>query len=56
MPGWSTTVISSPAAASRPGLDMALWMVERELGAELAAVVAREMEATRSSAIWTQPA
>jgi transcriptional regulator GlxA family with amidase domain len=38
------------------GLDMALWMVERELGAELAAVVAREMEATRSSAIWTQPA
>lgn len=34
------------------GLDMALWMVERELGAELAGAIAREMEATRSSAIW----
>jgi transcriptional regulator GlxA family with amidase domain len=36
------------------GLDMALWMVERELGAELAAGIGREMEATRSSAIWTR--
>jgi transcriptional regulator GlxA family with amidase domain len=33
------------------GLDMALWMVERELGAELAASIGREMEATRSSSI-----
>jgi transcriptional regulator GlxA family with amidase domain len=36
------------------GLDMALWIVERELGAELAGVVAREMECTRSSAVWTK--
>jgi transcriptional regulator GlxA family with amidase domain len=36
------------------GLDMALWMVERELGAELAAVIAREMECEQSRAIWTR--
>ena len=34
------------------GLDMALWVVERELGADLAASIAREMEATRSSSMW----
>jgi transcriptional regulator GlxA family with amidase domain len=34
------------------GLDMALWMVERELGKELAALIAREMECERSSHIW----
>jgi transcriptional regulator GlxA family with amidase domain len=34
------------------GLDMALWMVERELGADVGAKVARAMEATRSSSVW----
>ncbi|HEX4015759.1 MAG TPA: DJ-1/PfpI family protein [Frankiaceae bacterium] len=34
------------------GLDMALWMVERELGGELAARIGREMECERSSRIW----
>ncbi len=37
------------------GLDMALWMVERELGAELASHIADEMECTRTSAVWTPP-
>ncbi|HEX4427972.1 MAG TPA: DJ-1/PfpI family protein [Frankiaceae bacterium] len=34
------------------GLDMALWMVERELGPELATRIAREMECERSQQIW----
>jgi transcriptional regulator GlxA family with amidase domain len=34
------------------GLDMALWMVERELGPELAAVIGREMEAIRSTSVY----
>jgi transcriptional regulator GlxA family with amidase domain len=34
------------------GLDMALWMVERELGNELATKISREMECERSPHIW----
>jgi len=34
------------------GLDMALWMVERELGPGLAQKISREMEATRSSSVF----
>jgi transcriptional regulator GlxA family with amidase domain len=34
------------------GLDMALWMVERELGADVGAKVARAMECERSTRIW----
>ncbi len=37
------------------GLDMALWMVERELGVDLATKVARAMEAQRSPHIWQRP-
>jgi transcriptional regulator GlxA family with amidase domain len=34
------------------GLDLALWLIERELGADLAATVAREMEHERVGRIW----
>ena len=34
------------------GIDLALWLVEREWGAELADKVAREMEHPRSTSIW----
>jgi transcriptional regulator GlxA family with amidase domain len=34
------------------GLDMALWMVERELGPELAQRISEEMEAPRSSSVF----
>ncbi len=34
------------------GLDLALWMVERELGTELAATISREMECERSPSLW----
>jgi transcriptional regulator GlxA family with amidase domain len=34
------------------GLDMALWLVEREAGAELAQSVADEVEYTRRSEVW----
>jgi transcriptional regulator GlxA family with amidase domain len=36
------------------GLDLALWIVEREAGTQLADRVAREMEHERSPAIWTR--
>ncbi len=36
------------------GLDMALWMVERELGAELSTRIASELECERTSRIWRQ--
>lgn len=34
------------------GIDLALWLVEREFGSELADAVADEMEYPRSTAIW----
>ena len=34
------------------GLDLALWIVERELGADLAANICSEMECERSGPIW----
>ncbi len=34
------------------GLDLSLWLIEREDGAEAAAVVARELEHERSGTIW----
>ncbi|MCU1490241.1 MAG: transcriptional regulator containing an amidase domain and an AraC-type DNA-binding domain [Acidimicrobiaceae bacterium] len=36
------------------GLDLALWIVEREAGQQLAAAVAFELEHERSGAIWTR--
>lgn len=36
------------------GLDLALWIVEREAGPALAARVAAEMEYRRSPAVWTR--
>jgi transcriptional regulator GlxA family with amidase domain len=35
------------------GIDLALWLVEREVGAHIAAAVAEEMEYPRSAAIWS---
>lgn len=35
------------------GIDLALWLVERHFGAELADAVADEMEYPRSAAIWS---
>ncbi len=37
------------------GIDLALWLVERECGAEIANAVAHEMEYERSAAIWRHP-
>ena len=34
------------------GLDLALWLVEREFGRELADLIAREMEYERTGAVW----
>ena len=36
------------------GIDLALWVVEREWGAALAAGIAREMEHERRGPIWTR--
>lgn len=36
------------------GLDLALWVVEREAGAAIAAKVARQMEYERSDVVWTR--
>lgn len=38
------------------GIDLALWLVEREVGGHIAAAVAGEMEHPRSTAIWTSGA
>jgi len=38
------------------GIDLALWLVERELGAATADGVAREMEHDRRGPIWQRPA
>ncbi len=35
------------------GIDLALWLVEREVGGQIAAAVAEEMEFPRSTAIWS---
>ena len=35
------------------GIDLALWVVEREAGADIAAAVAEEMEYPRGAAIWS---
>ena len=35
------------------GIDLAVWVVEREAGAEIAAAVAEEMEYPRGAAIWS---
>ena len=35
------------------GIDLALWLVEREVGAHIAAAVAEEMEYPRDAAIWS---
>ena len=35
------------------GIDLALWLVEREVGAHIAAAVAEEMEYPRNAAIWS---
>ena len=37
------------------GIDLAMWIVERELGAEVAASVARSMEYERGASVWTRP-
>jgi transcriptional regulator GlxA family with amidase domain len=42
------------AAGITSGLDLALWIVEREAGAELAGRVARGLEYQRSAAVWTR--
>lgn len=36
------------------GIDLALWLVEREVGGQIAAAVAEEMEFPRSTAIWSR--
>ncbi len=38
------------------GLDLALWIVERELGAGLAAATARELEYERTGRVWQSQA
>ncbi|HEY3208299.1 MAG TPA: DJ-1/PfpI family protein [Actinomycetota bacterium] len=38
------------------GLDLALWLVEREWGEDLAAAVASEIEHDRVGTVWTGPA
>jgi transcriptional regulator GlxA family with amidase domain len=38
------------------GLDLALWLVEREAGSEIADRVAREVEYERRHAVWRAPA
>jgi transcriptional regulator GlxA family with amidase domain len=35
------------------GIDLALWLVERHFGAELATAVATEMEHTRQGEVWS---
>jgi transcriptional regulator GlxA family with amidase domain len=35
------------------GIDLALWLVEREVGPDIAAAVAEEMEYPRNAAIWS---
>jgi transcriptional regulator GlxA family with amidase domain len=35
------------------GLDLALWIVEREAGAQIAARVAAEMEHERAGEVWS---
>jgi DJ-1/PfpI family len=35
------------------GIDLALWLVEREVGGQIAAAVAEEMEYPRNAAIWS---
>lgn len=37
------------------GIDMALWLVERHFGAELADTVASEMEHERRGGVWRRP-
>ncbi|HEV2809465.1 MAG TPA: hypothetical protein VGV93_03590 [Acidimicrobiales bacterium] len=34
-------------------IDLGLWLVEREVGDQIAAAVAEEMEFPRSTAIWS---
>jgi transcriptional regulator GlxA family with amidase domain len=43
------------SAGVTAGLDLAYWIVERELGAALAADIASEMEYVRSGSIWRSP-
>jgi transcriptional regulator GlxA family with amidase domain len=38
------------------GIDLALWLVERHFGAELAAAVAAEMEHPRQGEVWSAAA
>jgi transcriptional regulator GlxA family with amidase domain len=38
------------------GLDLALWLVEREVGAEAAARLARRVEYERQGSVWRRPA
>ena len=42
------------AAGVTSGLDLALWIIEREIGSTLAGRVARHIEHQRSPAIWTR--
>jgi len=42
------------AAGVTSGLDLALWIIEREIGTTLAGRVARQIEHQRSPAIWTR--
>jgi transcriptional regulator GlxA family with amidase domain len=37
------------------GLDLALWLVERELGAQFAAAAARQLEYERTGHVWRSP-
>ena len=50
--GWSTTATWKRRRGHPSGIDMALWLVERVLGAELAEAVAAEIEHPRHGEVW----
>ncbi|MEQ4304101.1 DJ-1/PfpI family protein [Plantactinospora sp. B6F1] len=43
------------AGALSAGLDLGLWLTEREMGAERAATVAATVDFSRRSPVWTRP-
>jgi transcriptional regulator GlxA family with amidase domain len=43
------------SAGITSGIDLALWMVERELGRQMAHEVAEELEYERSPRVWVRP-
>ena len=55
--GWSTPASTTMVTSSAPqgvtsGLDLARWLVERYVGAALAAAVAHQIESVRHGPIW----